>query len=175
MIEGNHVYIRLMEIADVKYKVKWVNDDEVRKTLLFFDYPISVLGTENWLRKVSHDPTRKDFIVCLKSDNTPIGFTGLRHIDYKNSKAESFMCIGAKEQWGKGYGYDIKKAVLKYSFESLNLNKIYSHHLVHNNAMIKINLKLGGKQEGILREDVYSEGKLTDRVVISILKKEMLA
>lgn len=174
MIEGKHVYIRLMEIDDVKYKVKWVNDEEVRKSLLFFDYPISVLATENWLRKVSLDSTRKDFIVCLKSNDTPIGFVGLRNIDYKNAKAESFMCIGEKEQWGKGYGYDIKKSIVKYSFESLNLNKIYSHHLIHNKAMININLKLGGKQEGILREDAYSEGTLTDRVIISILKKEFI-
>lgn len=174
MIEGNNIYLRPMELADVEYKVNWINDNDVRKTLIFAAYPASKLATEQWLRKVVSDLSRKDFIVCLKSDHSPIGFAGIRSIDLINLKAESYMGIGAKEHWGKGYGYDIKKTILVYCFDHLRLNKVYSHHLINNTPMININLKLGGKQEGVLREDIYSNGKLTDRVIMSVLKDELI-
>ncbi|WP_423149299.1 GNAT family N-acetyltransferase [Rubrolithibacter danxiaensis] len=174
MIEGNEIYLRPMEISDVQFKVNWINDNDVRKSLIIFDYPISAIATEQWLRKVSTDSSRKDFIVCLKSNNTPIGFAGLKSIDYKNLKAESYMGIGAKEYWGKGYGFDIKKTILIYSFDYLRLNKIYSHHLSDNMPMININLKLGGQMEGTLRQDVFTNGGLKDRVIISVLKHEMV-
>ena len=38
--------------------------------------------------------------------------------------------------------------------------------------MIRINMKLGGKLEGTLREDVWHNGKFQDMVIISILKNE---
>jgi RimJ/RimL family protein N-acetyltransferase len=174
MIEGIHTYLRPMEIEDVPYKVNWVNDKEVIKTLVFFDYPVSKIKTEQWLRNVSSNSSRRDFIVCLKSDSKPIGFVGLKDIDFTNLKAESYMCIGDKEYWGKGYGYDIKKALLMYCFDILRLNKIYSYHLADNASMIKINLKLGGKQEAILREDVFYNGGFKDRVLTSVLKNEMI-
>ena len=174
MIEGLHTYLRPMEIEDVAHKVKWVNDKDVMKTLIFFDYPASKISTEQWLRKAASDNTRKDFIVCLKSDDKPIGFAGLKNIDLVNQKTESYLGIGDKEYWGKGYGYDVKKTLLNYCFDHLRLNKVYSYHLADNLPMVKINLKLGGKQEALLREDVFYNGLFKDRVLISILKNEMI-
>lgn len=173
MLIGDKVYLRPMETEDVDYKVNWVNDDEIRKTLVFFDFPVSKVATEQWLKKAAIDQTRKDFIVCLKSDDAPIGFAGLTHIDYKNLKAESYMGIGEKKYWGKGLGYDLKKTLLNYAFRHLRLNKVYSYHLTDNQPMIRINLKLGGRKEAILREDVFYNGSLKDRVLISVLKNEM--
>lgn len=173
MIEGSNIYLRLMEIEDVPFKVKWVNDDDVRQTLNF-DYPISKIATESWLRKVATDQYRKDFIACLKSDHTPVGYAGLLSIDIKHYKAESYMGIGATEHWGKGLGYDLKKTLLLYAFDCLHLNKIYSYHLVNNKPMININLKLGGQQEGVQREDVMHNGSFKDRVLMSVLKSEFI-
>jgi RimJ/RimL family protein N-acetyltransferase len=173
MIESGNIYLRPMEIEDVPYKVRWINDPDVRRTLNF-DYPISKVATEQWLRKVATDSSRKDFIACLKSNNIPIGYGGFLHIDYKNLKAESYMGIGAKEYWGSGNGYQLKKALLVYAFDHLRLNRVYSYHLTDNKPMIKINLKLGGKEEGIVREDVYSNGALRDRILLSVLKDEMI-
>lgn len=173
MIEGKDIYLRLMEIEDVPYKVRWINDSDVRQTLNF-DFPISKVATEQWLRKIATDPSRKDFIACLKSDDTPIGYGGLLYIDNKHKRAESYMGIGAKEQWGKGLGYDLKRTLLLYAFDMLRLNKVYSYHLADNKPMIRINLKLGGKQEGIQREDVMSYGEFKDRVLVSVLNREFI-
>lgn len=172
MIEGDQIYLRPMELEDVKHKVQWVNDPEVRRTLVFPDYPATILGTEQWLRKVSGDPTRKNFMVCLKADHKTVGFAGIKNIDRVNFKCESFMGIGVRDYWGKGLGSDMKKTILEYCFSELQLNKVYSMHLADNQAMIRINLKLGGKLEGTLREDVWHNGRFQDMVIISVLKSE---
>lgn len=172
MIEGERVYLRMMEMEDVPYKVHWVNDPEVRKSLLFPNFPVSKAATQNWLAKAALDPSRKDLMICLKSDDSAIGFAGLKGIDIKNWKAESYLCIGVKEYWGKGLGYEVKKLILDYGFNELGLNKIYSYHLADNAAMIRINLKLGGMREGVMREDVFSGGVFLDRVIVSVLKKD---
>lgn len=172
MINGTTIYLRPMEISDVKFKVNWVNSEEVRKTLAFIDYPVSQLATEAWLRKIATDDKRKDFMICLRETNEPIGFCGIKNIDLINQKAESYLAIGDHNYWGKGLGYETKKVLLDYSFDHLNLNKVYSYHQADNAAMIKINLKLGARQEGLLREDMRVNGEMKDMVIISVLQKD---
>src|SRR5699024_10331414 len=124
MLANNRIYLRLMEESDVPFKVKWINDPEVRSTLNF-EYPLSEIGTKKWLNAVSGDSSRKDFFVCDVVNNQPIGYGGLINIDYKNSKAESYMGIGEKSYHGKGIGYEIRKTILDYAFGELNLSKVY--------------------------------------------------
>ena len=174
MILGERVYLRLMEEEDIPYKVKWINDPEVRRTLNF-DYPISKIGTKQWLNRVSSDSTRKDFMVCLKENDLPIGYCGLLNIDIRNSKAESYMGIGNKNYWGKGYGKEIRKLLLDYAFQELGLNRIYSYVWSKNEKMINLNKKVGFKIEGLLRADIFSHGEYRDRYIMSILKEDYLS
>jgi len=172
MINAKNLYLRPMELADVTIKVQWVNNEQIRKTLGFRDYPVSELATEAWIKKAALDSSRKDFIICMYGTHEPIGFCGLKNIDLINQKAESYLAIGNTDYWGKGLGYETKKALLDYSFYHLNLNKIYSFHQAENQAMIKINLKLGAQQEGLLRQDLRVGNEMKDMVIISILKKD---
>lgn len=173
MIEGDRIYLRLMEEKDISYKVKWINDNEVRKTL-DFDYPISEISTKQWLNRVASDNSRKDFIICLKENDKQIGYTGLMNINYKNSKAEMYMGIGEKEYWGKGYAKESRKLLLEYAFMELGLNKIYTYNWVKNEKIIGLNKKLGFKIEGTLRCDKFSHGEFRDKVIMGILRDEYL-
>ncbi|MEI3606606.1 GNAT family protein [Pseudogracilibacillus sp. SE30717A] len=173
MILGENVYLRLMEEKDVPYKVRWINNSNIRSTLNF-EYPISEIGTKKWLNNASGNPNRKDFFVCVKETHEPIGFGGLLNIDYKNSKAESYMGIGEEKFHGKGYGYDIRKLILNYAFNELSLNKVYSYVWEKNAPMLNLNKKVGFQVEGLLREDILSHGELRNRYIMSILKSEFL-
>lgn len=173
MILGEKAYLRLMEERDVPYKVEWLNNPDVRNTLNF-EYPISEVGTKKWLNNVSGNPNRRDFFVFDKESHEPIGFGGLINIDYKNSKAESYMAIGNLKFHGKGYGYDIRKIILNYGFGELNLNKIYAYVWEKNSAMINLNKKAGFEVEGLLRDDILSHGQLRNRYIMGVLKEDYL-
>ena len=173
LLSSERIYLRLMEEKDVPYKVEWINNPEFRHTLNF-DYPLSEIGTRKWLQSVAGNPTRKDFIVCDKETDTPIGYGGLIGIDYKNSKAESYMGIGNLNYQGKGLGVEIREVLLNYAFDELNLNKVYAYVWEENQPMLELNKKVGFKIEGLLREDILSHGELRSRYIMGILKDEYL-
>ena len=117
MLLGDQVYLRLMEERDIPYKVKWINDPEVRATLNF-EYPISEVATKQWLNKVSLDSSRKDFIVCLKENDEPIGYAGFINVDSKAMKAEMYAGIGDINYWGKGLAQEVRRIQLEYGFKN---------------------------------------------------------
>ncbi|MFD1334548.1 GNAT family N-acetyltransferase [Oceanobacillus iheyensis] len=171
MIENERIYLRGMEEEDIPYKVSWINNSNFRSTLNF-DYPVSKVGTKKWLNSVAGNPNRRDFFVCNKENDKPIGYGGLLNIDYKNSKAESYMGIGDLNSQGKGYGYDIRKLILDYAFNELNLNKVYAYVWEQNTPMINLNKKTGFQIEGLLREDILSHGELRNRFIMGITKRD---
>ena len=173
MLMGEKIYLRLMEEKDISSKVRWINDPEVRKTLVL-DYPISEVGTKQWLHSIASDKTRKDFIVCLSENDLSIGFGGFVNIDYKNRKAETYMTVGQKEYWGKGYAGDIKKTLLEYAFEEMGLNRVYSCVWAENEKMISLNHKFGFESEGVLREDVFVHGEYRDIIFMALLKRDYI-
>lgn len=171
MLDGNNIYIRLMEEKDIPYKVKWINNPKFRHTLNF-NYPISEIGTKKWLNSVASDSSRRDFIVCLTDSDEPIGYGGFIGIDYKNSKAESYMGIGNLSYQGKGLATEIRELLLDYAFDELILNKVYAYVWKENKPMISLNEKVGFKIEGLLREDILSHGERRDRYIMGILRDE---
>lgn len=173
MLTGERIYLRLMEAKDVAYKVRWVNDPDVNKTLAL-GYPISEIGTLQWLESVASDKTRRDFIVCLIENDMPIGFGGFIDIDTKNSKAETYMSVGHKDYWGKGYAGDIRNTLLEYAFKELGINRIYTYVWSENEKMLNLNKKAGFTTEGLLREDIFSHGEFRSSYIMSLLKSEYL-
>lgn len=173
MLSNERIYLRLMEEDDVPFKVKWINDEEFRRTLNF-DYPISIVGTRQWLISINKMPSRKDFIVVDKESDSPIGYAGLLNIDLRTLKAESYLGIGEKEYQGKGLGREIRMSLLNYAFYQLGLNKVYSYVWDQNNKMIELNKKCGFKIEGLLREDIFSHGELRNRYIMGILKSDFI-
>lgn len=171
MIKGENTYIRLMEEKDVPYKVQWVNDEEIRKTQNL-DFPISKIGTMEWLHSITSNSTRKDFIICSKVDNVPIGYCGLVNINLKNSKAESYLGLGDKNYWGRGHASEARRLILDYAFDVLDLNKVYSYVWDENEKMKHINKKVGFKIEGLLRDDIFYQGEYRDNVLMGVLKDE---
>lgn len=161
-----------MEDKDVAYKVRWVNDEEIRNSLIS-DY-ISEMGTKQWLLNNALSITRKDFFICLRKNNTPIGFSSLKNIDYVNSKAEMTICIGEKDYWGKGFAIEARSLMLDYAFFDLGLNKIYTINWVDNYKIINMNQKLGFKIEGTLRKSKFFKGEFRDFVIMGLLKNEWI-
>lgn len=163
----------MMEEEDVPYKVKWINDEDFRSTLNF-DYPISKVGTKQWLTAVSKNPSRKDFIVVDKESDIPIGYAGLLNIDLKTLKAESYLGLGEKEFQGLGLGNEIRLTLLDYAFGDLGLNKVYSYVWDKNEKMVELNKKCGFIIEGLLRDDIFSHGELRNRYIMGILKTDYI-
>lgn len=111
-----------------------------------------------------------NFAITLKSTDALIGGIGLR-INPSFDRAELGYWIG-EPFWGQGYCTEAARAILLYSFTTLNLNRVFSSHDWDNLASGKVLEKIGMKKEGVARQHYKIQDKYTDSVEYGILRSE---
>jgi RimJ/RimL family protein N-acetyltransferase len=168
---AKRIYLRPLEIKDLALRVKWINDREVSKTLMF-DYPTSVAKTEKWFQNTLMDDSKKNFSIIRIDTDAVVGMAGLLDIDQKHKRAQLYITIGEKDNWGKGIATEVIPILLRYGFEELGLNKIYLYTLPSNERARQLYERIGFSREGILRQHYFCVGQLQDLTVHSILRME---
>jgi len=74
--------------------------------------------------------------------------------------------------WGCGYATEAARALLRWSFDTLNLNRIQAETDTRNVASARVLEKLGFVREGTLREDCVVNGEVSDSWVFGLLRRE---
>ena len=172
-IVGERLYLRPLEPAQDNHLYStWLNDEEIRR--YFSIYPTSDFRGKERLEQLYKDGKHIIFGVVLKEDNRLIGLVGLKDINYINQTAEFYNIIGDKSAWGKGYGTESTRLMLRYGFMELNLNRIQTQDMEENIGGRRADEKAGMKYEGTLREAVFRFGKYSHLCVYSILRSEYL-
>lgn len=171
MLNGDKVFLKLIEKEDLLKRVEWINDEgNHQKTS--FDWPTSVAKTEKWFQNQLLDNSKINFTIFEKKQNRPVGMVGLLNLDRINLKAEFYITIGEKEYRGRGIAKESIELILEYSFNEINLNKIYLTTFESNLAAKNLYKKCNFKYEGTLREEKKHQGILKNIEIYSILKKE---
>ena len=78
--------------------------------------------------------------------------------------------IGDKDYWGKGYGTDTMKTLITFIFNNMNINKIRLSTFSFNERAIKSYKKCGFTVEGVLKNEIFKDGKYYDEIIMSIFK-----
>jgi len=169
-LTGKTINLRRLEKADLELKIRWYNDPQVNQTLLLQEQLV-LDKTLKWFDTISRDRSRVDLII-ENSDSQPIGIAGLVNIDHVNRTAESIIVIGETDYWGQGVMIEALELLLTWSFEKLNLDKIWALALPTNIASIITMKKLGYQIEGTLREEKYVNGKRIDILRLGLLRKD---
>ncbi len=94
--------------------------------------------------------------------HTPVGCVAFLDYDRQQQKAELRKLIGAPEMRGRGFAKRATRLWINYGLQELGLKKIYLNTLSNNIRNIRINEDLGFSVEGILRNEVFLEGKHHD-------------
>jgi RimJ/RimL family protein N-acetyltransferase len=169
MLQGERIHLRAIEDRDVPERVRAFNDPDVRADL-HIAYPFSEVATREWLRRAAVDERRKDFTICLRDGDQTIGFMGIVDIDWRHAKAGSYIVIGNKKYWGKGYGKEAQRLLIEYGFRELRLNRMYAW--TTNERIVRLKMSLGYQVEGVMREDIFSNGRFHDRTFLGITVRD---
>lgn len=78
------------------------------------------------------------------------------------------------EHQGKGYGTSAMKILIRYAFMERRLNKCGSTVIEINEPSIKMHKKLGYEQEGILKQNIYMNGKYYNEICFGLTKDRYL-
>ena len=109
--------------------------------------------------------------IALRSDDQLIGSITLFNLDFNHRRAEIGYALG-RDHWGRGYMNEALRAVLKYAFEVLHLNRIEADVDPRNAASIKTVERLGFQREGYLRERWQVSGEIQDAFFYGLLRRE---
>jgi RimJ/RimL family protein N-acetyltransferase len=100
-----------------------------------------------------------------------IGGCGIHKVNWLTRVATVGMMIGDKDYWGKGYGTDAMKVLMKFIFEDMNMNKIRLSVFSFNERAKRCDEKCGFQVEGILKKEIFKEGKYYDEIIMSAFNK----
>ena len=169
-LETERLILRPFNTNDSSQVQKLAGDREVAATTLLIPHPYKDGNAEKWI--ATHKPMFNigkvyTFAVTLKENRILIGAIGLT-VSKSNKRAELGYWIG-KPFWNKGYCSEAARAMLKYGFEDLRLNRIFAHHMTSNPASGKVMEKIGMKYEGLLRQHVIKWDKFMDLKIYGII------
>lgn len=121
---------------------------------------------------VTYDRTILSFLLVLKENNETIGRCGFHNWYKEHYKAELGYAMSKDEYKRKGYMGEAVPTIIKYGFNTMNLNRIEACTGPTNVASLKIIRNNGFTQEGYLREHFQRDGEIQDTLIFSMLKAE---
>ena len=162
--------------GDMQHIIHYLDSDKVySENTANMPYPYKEADAEFLIHEVVdkgfENETGFVFAIRNKENGLIMGLIGIHHWDKTNQKAEIGYWLG-KEFWNKGYVTEAMAEVLTFGFKVLNLNKMFANFFPHNPASGRVMEKSGMKQEAVLRQEIYKNGKFLDFVRYSILKED---
>lgn len=150
MIEGEKVILKRKSVDDARNEYEWRRDPEISE--LDGASPLSIpfslfLPTFLWEISTSGD---RNFSIYTK-DGKHIGSCMYYNLDERNKEAEIGIIIGDKSYWGKGYGRDAVKSLVKYLADEKGLRKIKLRTLPTNERAIRCFKSCGFEGKGRVR------------------------
>jgi RimJ/RimL family protein N-acetyltransferase len=161
--------------ALARSEARWQRDTEFHR--LADSNPTSLRSEKKvreWMEKrmSEEDPQRFSFSIRTSADDQLIGFIGLYLPSVHGGDAWVGIGIGEREFWGKGYGTDAMRLILRYAFTELNLHRVSLALHEYNTRALRSYEKAGFRMEGRVRQEQMREGRRTDGLFMGILRSE---
>jgi [ribosomal protein S5]-alanine N-acetyltransferase len=173
-LETERLLLRKMRLEDARAMFAYASDPEVTRYVLF-DTHRSIEDSVAFLRFAVEGYERGDFGgwgVVLKDSGAFVGTCG---VDYgyapEHARAELGYVL-SREHWGKGLMPEAVRAVIRFGFGRMALNRIQARCIAENTASARVMEKAGMTYEGTLREYELIKGAYRDMKFYSILRRE---
>ncbi len=112
------------------------------------------------------------FAIRALADDRLVGTIDLSGIRWTHGDTFVGIGIGKREDWGKGYGTDAMRVILRFAFAELNLHRVSLDVFEFNPRAIRSYEKAGFKIEGRQRATLNQDGKRYDMVYMGVLRDE---
>jgi RimJ/RimL family protein N-acetyltransferase len=127
-------------------------------------------------RSLEEEPIeRPRFSIRTVTGDRLIGLIGLYTLFQPQREAVMGIQIGEREYWGKGYGTDALRVLLRYAFGELNLDRVSLSFLEGNDRAQRSYEKCGFRYEGRERQVWSYDGRRWDEIYMGLLRAEWKA
>ena len=134
--------------------------------------PDSAKKIRSRLERDESDPDTIVFGLQTLTEDQLIGFVALDGIDWQQQNSFLGIGIGESELWGKGYGTEAMRLILRYAFDILGLERVTLDVFEYNERAYRSYLNVGFVEEGRLRQYLNRDGRRWDLIYMGILCEE---
>lgn len=153
-IETERLLLRKLQLSDVyEYYERLFGDGDVSRYMLFEPHQTIMESLESVQRKLKRYEEENFYCwgVELKEEAGLMGLVELLRFDEQTNTCSFVYMLGC-DYWNQGYGTELLKAVFRFAFEELEVERIVADHMTKNvasgKAMEKAGMKHIGTEEG---------------------------
>src|SRR6188768_4537155 len=171
-LEHSHIVLRPPIYDDLNGLCSAAADGEIWKNP-YSSFP-SIEEMSIYLQDlIKHDNSTLPFIIVDRNLKTIVGTTRFFNIDHQNYRVEIGHTWIAKSYRRSSVNTEAKFLMLQYAFEKLNCIAVEIRTDVLNQVSRKAIERIGGKQDGVLRNHkIMRNGRIRDTACYSIIKEE---
>jgi len=173
-LRTERLVLRPFEAADAAAVRRLAGAREVAENTLTIPHPYPEGEAEAWI--AGHPAAFRDGDLVIFAITTPgeglVGAVGLM-LERETGIAELGYWIGVP-YWGQGYATEAARAVVRYGFETLALERISARAFCRNAASSRVLRKIGMTHEGTQRKGLPKYGELLDTELYAILREDPL-
>ena len=168
---GNKICLRNLEDSDKDILKNLINDEQTSRNIVGWSKPISSVEHDLWFVNLKNDSNFRYIIADKSKIEKAYGNAIISRIDWKNRGCSIDIKLSQEFQ-GNGYGTETITLLIKYTFEELNMHRIFVNILEYNNQSIRLFEKMGFVKEGMQRKAIYKNGRYNNLLMYSLLKEE---
>ena len=166
--------------AEAEVAAAWCSDPEFQR---LFDTGaprlVSARAFKSGQAQAQGDAGPRDavfpFAIRALADDRLLGFIDLEISLWCHRDGFVTIGIGLRDYWGKGYGTDAMRVLLRFAFSELNLERITLLTFGYNERAQRSYLRAGFKVEGRQRERLRRGSRRHDMIAMGILRDEWRA
>jgi ribosomal-protein-alanine N-acetyltransferase len=174
-LETRQLVLREIKLSDAKDIFRFMSDEDTVKNNLIAPHK-QIAETDKLIKFLKkHYDKRNDIRwgITIKGSDTIVGTIG-----YFNFLAQEFQAeIGVlldKQYWRGGIMTEALVAVVSFGFKNMAFNRINVFIWPDNIPAIGLAKKVGFREEGLLKECKFLNGRFYDLGIYSMLKKDYL-
>ena len=173
ILETERLILRKMTLNDVEAVFAYASDPEVSRYTLWETHR-SIEDSRAFLTLTTQkykNGSEPDWGIVYKGNGCLVGVCGLVNWEAEHARAEIGFVL-SREYWGHGFMPEAVRAVFRFGFGRMNLNRIEARCIAENAASARVMEKAGMAYEGTLRQREYIKGAYRDIKLYAILKEQ---
>jgi [ribosomal protein S5]-alanine N-acetyltransferase len=171
-LETERLILRKMVLNDAEAVFAYASSSEVSRYTLWETHR-SIEDSRAFLEFATQkyeNGGEPDWGIVYRGNGCLVGACGLVNWEAEHARAEVGFVL-SREYWGRGLMPEAVRAILRFGFERMNLNRIEARCIAENAASARVMEKAGMVYEGTLRQREYIKGAYRDIKLYAILKK----
>lgn len=170
-IETPNYIIRPAAFSDYEHFCEWENDAEMtRYFALDSDRTYEDVVTEGF--RLKYDDSVMDMTITERKSGEPLGRVIISRIDMHYKSLDITKIYVGSGMRGKGIGRETLEGLLKYFFESMDMERVTLDYFTGNMRAAALYRSLGFVDEGVARNACSKDGVYYDLNLMSILSSE---